>query len=214
MNYLLLGVAYLVGAIPVSLIMGKVFLGIDIREHGSKNPGATNAIRVMGKKYGIPVFVFDVLKGGIIVLLIRLGLFGEGLFHPLFYGMAAILGHVYPVFLRFKGGKAVATSLGVFLAYAPVIGFAGALGFAISLKLNGWVSVSSTVGAFSLSTVAILIYFFGPTAAPLASWFGTQGVNEIPIVALLGTALIIIRHKKNYERLRQGTEPKIKSFEK
>lgn len=217
MNFILIGVAYLIGAIPVSLIVGKVFLGIDIREHGSKNPGATNAIRVMGKKYGVPVFIFDVLKGAIIVLLVNLGwldFLSDQLFHPLVYGMASIVGHVYPVFIKFKGGKAVATSLGVFLAYAPVIGLAGALGFVISLKQNGWVSVSSTVGALSLSTVAIIIYFFGPTTAPLTIWLGARGILEIPIIALIGTALIIIRHKKNYQRLKAGTEPKIKSFQK
>ena len=217
MNYILIVLAYLVGAIPVSLIVGKVFLGIDIREHGSKNPGSTNAIRVMGKKYGVPVFIFDVLKGGIIVLIVHIGKLNgafESLFHPLVYGMAAIVGHVYPVFIKFKGGKAVATSLGTFLAYAPLIGLAGAFGFLISLKQNGWVSVSSTVGAFSLSSVAILVYFFGPTELPWTVILGTQGIIEIPIIALIGTALIIIRHKKNYERLRQGIEPKIKSFQK
>lgn len=217
MNYVLFGVAYLLGAIPVSLIVGKLFLGIDIREHGSKNPGATNAIRVMGRKYGVPVFIFDVLKGAIIVLVVNLGWLdnlSDQLFHPLVYGMASIVGHVFPVFLKFKGGKAVATSLGVFLAYAPVIGLSGAVGFTISLKQNGWVSVSSTVGALSLTTVAVLVYFFGPTTAPLTTWIGPSGVIQIPLIALIGTALILFRHQKNYHRLREGIEPKIKSFKK
>lgn len=216
MNILLLVVSYLIGAIPFSLVIGKLFLKIDVREHGSKNPGSTNAIRVMGRKFGVPVFILDVLKGGVVVLLVGLGVFdGINPFHPLIYGVAAILGHVYPVFLKFKGGKAVATSLGVFLFYAPIIGLTGALSFALSLVLIGWVSVSSTVGALSLLTVATLVYFIGPESEGI--WMvllGTRGMIEIPLVALFGNIVIISRHKPNYIRLKNGTEPKIKSHQK
>lgn len=215
MNIILLVVSYFIGAIPFSLIIGKIFLKIDVREHGSKNPGSTNAIRVMGRKYGVPVFILDVLKGGFMVLLVRLGWFDSfNPFHPLIYGVAAILGHVYPVFLKFKGGKAVATSLGVFLFYAPIIGLTGALSFALSLMIIGWVSVSSTVGAISLLTVAIIVYFFGPESEGLwMNLLGERGLIEIPLVALIGNVIIISRHKPNYIRLKNGTEPKIKSFQ-
>lgn len=211
MNIALLVVSYLIGSLPFSLIIGKLFLNIDVREHGSKNPGATNAIRVMGRKWGVPVFFFDVLKGGIPVLIASSGLFND-LFHPLYYGLMAMMGHVYPLFLRFKGGKAVATSFGVFLFYAPLIGIIAGLSFWLSLKRYGWVSVSSSVGAVTLMVVAWLNYGFGPQSGPLVAWLSPASEFALPLVATLGTTVILLRHQKNYERLRQKTEPRIKSF--
>jgi len=120
MEYLLILLAYLIGAIPMSLIVGKATKGVDIRDYGSGNPGTTNAIRVLGRKLGLFVFLLDVLKGGFVIFLIRIGLFEAAeVFHPLLYGIAAAVGHIFPVFLKFKGGKAVATSVGAFLFYSP-----------------------------------------------------------------------------------------------
>jgi len=211
MNIAFLVISYLIGSIPFSLLVGKLFLNIDVRQHGSKNPGATNAIRVLGRKWGVPVFLLDVLKGVVPVLIVRLGAFEE-MFNPVYYGLMAMIGHVYPVFLKFKGGKAVATSFGVFLAYAPLLGIFAGLVFWISLKKYGWVSVSSTVGAVFLMTFAWLIYAFGPTSGTLATWLSPSGDIALPLVGTLGATIIITRHKKNYERLRDHTEPTIKSF--
>ena len=213
MNYIWLLVSYLFGSLPFSLIIGKLFLNVDVREHGSKNPGATNAIRVLGRKWGVPVFFLDVLKGGIPVLIVMLGVF-DGMFHPLYYGLMAMMGHVYPLFLKFKGGKAVATSFGVFLFYAPVLGIIAGLTFYLTLKLYGYVSVSSTLAAASLLIAAWLVYIFGPLEGPLVAWFSAGGQLALPIVGTTGATVIFIRHRKNYERLRNKTEPHIKSFQK
>ena len=211
MNIAFLLISYLIGSIPFSLLIGKLFLNVDVREHGSKNPGATNAIRVLGRKWGVPVFFLDVLKGVVPVLIISLGAFND-MFHPLYYGLMAMIGHVYPLFLKFKGGKAVATSFGVFIAYAPLLGILAGFSFWLSLKLFGWVSISSTVGAVFLMGSAWLIYAFGPETGALVSWLSPAGEIALPLVGTVGATIILIRHKKNYERLRNKTEPHIKSF--
>lgn len=212
MNITWLFVSYLIGSLPFSLIIGKLFLNIDVRKHGSKNPGSTNAIRVLGRKWGIPVFILDVLKGGIPVLIVSLGAFND-MFHPLYYGLMAMIGHVYPAFLKFKGGKAVATSLGAFLFYAPVLGVFAASTFWISLKKWGYVSVSSTLAAVMLLIATWLVFAVGPSSGALVTWFGEANEWALPIVGTLGATIILVRHKKNYERLRNGSEPHIKSFQ-
>ena len=112
--------AYILGSIPFGIVIGKTITGIDVREHGSKNIGTTNCIRVLGKKVGFTVFFFDVLKGALVIIIVKyifepLGLMNHYVPH-IVYGVAAILGHLFSCFLKFKGGKAVATSLGVVLA--------------------------------------------------------------------------------------------------
>jgi len=208
MNIAFLFISYLIGSIPFSLLIGKLFLNIDVRQHGSKNPGATNAIRVMGRKWGVPVFFLDVLKGGIPVLIVQLTNFTD--INPLYYGLMAMIGHVYPVFLKFKGGKAVATSFGVFLFYAPLLGIIAGLSFWLSLKWWGWVSISSTVGAVVLMVLSWLVYGLGPEA--LSAWTSSSDELALPLVGTIGATIILIRHAKNYERLRAKTEPHIKSF--
>lgn len=206
-------VAYLIGSLPMSIIVGKIAKGIDVRDYGSGNPGTTNAIRVLGRKLGMLVFFLDVLKGGIVILLIRMGLF-EGLIdftivHPFVFALFAVLGHIYPIFLKFKGGKAVATGVGIFLFYAPVIGIIGLLGYIIGLKLTRYVSIGSCTGAFVVFLSTILVYFFGPAAGTRMEILFSRG-NDIwiPAIGSLAIALIFYRHRGNFVRIKNGTEPK------
>ncbi|HPX72183.1 MAG TPA: glycerol-3-phosphate 1-O-acyltransferase PlsY, partial [Acholeplasmataceae bacterium] len=160
---LLLIVSYLLGSIPFGLVIGKVVKKIDIREYGSKNTGATNAVRVLGFKLGVLCFFLDALKGGLIIIIVRILMatnvelgFQLGMIKineninitiTALYGLTAVLGHVFPIFLKFKGGKAVATSVGALLAFAPVIGMLGILVFYITLKMSGYASLGSLMGA-------------------------------------------------------------------
>ena len=210
MEYLLIVLAYLVGAIPMSIIVGKLTKGVDIRNYGSGNPGTTNAIRVLGRKLGLVVFLLDVLKGGLVILLIRVGLFElTEVFHPLLYGIAAAVGHIFPVFLKFKGGKAVATSVGAFLFYSPLVGVIGLAMYLLGLKLTRYVSVGSCTGAASVLILSYIIYFFGPD--PGSNWiylFGQGSDLFLPILATIGVGLIFYRHRKNFVNIKNGTEPK------
>ncbi len=210
MPYILIVIAYLVGALPMSIIVGKIAMDVDVREHGSGNPGTTNAFRVLGRKLGFTVFFLDVFKGGFIILLIRLGLFdGFDIFHPLLYGLFAALGHIYPVFLKFKGGKAVATGAGVFLFYAPVLGITGIGAFLAMLWFTRYVSVASVTGASTLLLTTLLVFFFGPAENTTAELFFSRGGDIwMPLIGLVATGLIIYRHRTNFKRLKEGTEPK------
>mgnify|MGYP001271613745 CR=1 FL=1 len=182
--------AYLLGSIPSGLLIGKTFYGIDIREHGSGNLGATNTFRVLGIKAGIVVTLMDILKG---TLATALPMWFAPELHPLIAGLFAVIGHMYPVFAQFKGGKAVATSAGVLLCYEPVM-FLFIFGvFFITLYLSKIVSLSSMV-----SSIAAVIYSFL-----------TKDVFLIVVVVLLA-AFVIYRHRSNIERIRNKTEPKIK----
>lgn len=210
MEYLLIVLAYFVGAIPMSIIVGKLTKGVDIRDYGSGNPGTTNAIRVLGRPLGMVVFLLDVLKGGFVIFLIRIGLFElSEVFHPLLYGIAAAVGHIFPIFLKFKGGKAVATSVGAFLFYAPLVGVIGLAMYLLGLKLTRYVSVGSLTGAASVLILSYIIYFFGPD--PTSNWvylFGQGDDLFLPILATFGVGLIFYRHRKNFVNIKNGTEPK------
>jgi len=209
MQYILLLISYLIGSIPFSIVLGKLVKGVDIRDYGSGNPGTTNAMRVLGRKWGTTVFIFDVVKGGFIIFLIQLGLFDQfDLFHPLLYGLAAVIGHIVPVFLKFKGGKAVASGVGVFLFYAPLLGVIGLLGFLIGVKLTRYISIGSTLGTFSLLITVIIVYFAGPSEdSALRFLFGERGDILILIIGLIANILIFYRHRKNFVRIKNKTEP-------
>lgn len=187
---LIIVLAYLLGSIPSGLIMGKVFHGIDIREHGSGNLGATNAFRTLGVKSGIVVTLADILKGTLATALP--GLLQPDL-HPLIAGVAAVIGHMYPIFASFKGGKAVATSAGVLLFYSPIM-FAVLIGFFIlSLLTTKYVSLSSILAA-----IVAFIYALISRDLPL-----------IMVITLL-VFFVIYRHRANIKRIMNGTEPKVK----
>ena len=186
-------VSYLLGSIPNGLILGKAIWGVDLRQHGSKNIGATNAWRTIGKAGGISIFALDFLKGAISAYL-GLHLGGSELAGVL-CGILAIAGHSWSVFLAFKGGKGVATGLGVIAALMPEVTLiVFAVWFAI-VYFTGYVSLGSIVGA---ALVPILTLFFGLH-------------TEFLILGLIAAVFIIYRHKSNIERLLNGTESKIKA---
>jgi len=203
-KYILILIAYLLGSIPFSFLYGKIFKGQDIRKLGSGNLGATNAFRVFGKPIGFATLFSDTLKSGLIVfLLLNTEWFaGVALFHPLVYGAVSVLGHVFPVWFKFKGGKGVASSFGLLLVYSPWIALGVVAVFLIAEYLTRYVSVSSTVGAlFTLGVVAVSHFF---VEANLAALLVTLGL----------VSLIVWRHKANYKRLKAGTENRAKLFDK
>ena len=186
-------ISYLLGSIPNGLILGKAIWGVDLRQHGSKNIGATNAWRTIGKAGGISIFALDFLKGAISAYL-GLHLGGSELAGVL-CGILAIAGHSWSVFLSLKGGKGVATGLGVIAALMPMVTLiVFAVWFAI-VYFTGYVSLGSIVGA---ALVPILTLFFGLH-------------TEFLILGLIAAVFIIYRHKSNIERLLNGTESKIKA---
>ncbi|MGV3466893.1 MAG: glycerol-3-phosphate 1-O-acyltransferase PlsY, partial [Heyndrickxia sp.] len=147
---LILILAYLLGSIPSGLIVGKLFYGKDIREHGSGNLGATNTFRTLGKKAGSVVVVADILKGTLATYLPFIFGVSSDL-HPLLVGLVAVVGHMFPIFAGFRGGKAVATSGGVILAYSPLLFILVVVVFLISLKISKYVSLSSIIsGIFAM----------------------------------------------------------------
>ena len=186
-------ISYLLGSIPNGLILGKAIWGVDLRQHGSKNIGATNAWRTIGKAGGISIFALDFLKGAVSAYL-GLHLGGSELAGVL-CGILAIAGHSWSVFLAFKGGKGVATGLGVIAALMPEVTLiVFAVWFAI-VYFTGYVSLGSIIGA---ALVPILTLFFGLH-------------TEFLILGLIAAVFIIYRHKSNIERLLNGTESKIKA---
>ena len=192
-SYGLLLVSYLIGAIPFSIILGKWIKGIDVRRHGSGNPGGTNSLRFLGRKVGFLIIAGDVLKGGIIILLIQFGVFKNfEILHPLAYGLAAAFGHSYSVFIKFKGGKAVGTTIGAMSAFNPIISIIAIAVFFISLKITKLVSLSSTFYAISLVIIALIVPQYGM-------------ILYVSLTALL----IFYRHKSNYKNILNKVEPKV-----
>ena len=194
--------AYLLGSIPTALWVGRAFFGLDIREHGSGNSGATNTFRVLGKGPGAFVMAVDVLKGwaaaSLAGLLLRQGAIGAGqlLYFQLACGVLAVVGHIYPVFAGFRGGKGVATILGVMLAIAPATVGVCILVFIGMLLLTRYVSLSSMTAGVAFALLQLLPPFRPEN--PLLLWFGF-------VVA----ALLIYTHRANIGRLRAGTESRV-----
>jgi len=210
---LLLIISYLIGSIPFGLIVGKGLAGIDIREHGSKNIGSTNAIRVLGKKLGFLVFFLDVFKGMVIILLVKIlrmtGVY-EAPIDDLFFGVFAIIGHGFPVFLNFKGGKVVATSLGVVFVISPLAAILCLIAFYLTLKISGYVSLASTFATLTVFTTVLVLYFVGLDATNFAEYLiGKQSLTVLILVSAMAL-LIIVKHRKNYVRLFKGTENSFK----
>ena len=189
-NFILIIVAYLLGSFPSALVIGKTFYNKDIRQYGSGNLGSTNAFRVLGKKGGATVFILDILKGGLAVLA---AMYLGATIHPLIVAVFALIGHIYPIFANFVGGKAVATSAGIILFYSPVLFVTLFIIFVISLKIWKMVSLSSTI----ISIAAVLIV-----------WFGNYDLTA-QIMFTIFAALIIIKHIPNYKRILNGTENKV-----
>ena len=193
---LILLFAYIIGSIPSALWIGKLFYKLDIREHGSGNLGATNTFRVLGKKAGLAVTILDILKGTAATLLPFLSMFTETTIHPLILGVIAVIGHMYPAFANFKGGKAVATSGGVILAYNWPFFIVVLAAFLIVLKLTKIVSLTSMI-VVVIALIYTIIYYF---------WTGDF---YLLILIFFFGIFIFNRHRENISRIKAGTEPKV-----
>ena len=198
---ILMAIAYILGSIPNAVWIGKAFKGIDVREHGSKNAGSTNAARVLGAKLGIFTLVLDISKGAFPVLLTLLlkarsleNILGISGIDAVLVGICAIVGHSFSVFMKFKGGKAVATTVGVFIVIVTKALLLAAVVFFTVFALTKYVSLSSITGAASLPILVYLLY------------------SDIPYTVFAGIVafLIIIRHRSNISRLIKGEESKFK----
>lgn len=192
--------AYLLGSIPNGLWIGKYFYHKDIRDHGSGNIGTTNTFRVLGKVPGLIVFILDIAKGTIATLL-PLCFNIHGL-NPLYFGLCAILGHTFPIFAKFKGGKAVATSAGMLLAYAPHFFIAALLTFLILIYLTSMVSAASIITMLLVSIGTFILPKFCPFILPHQD-------KLLSLIAILLTIFIIYRHKDNIKRILNGTENRV-----
>lgn len=195
--------SYLIGSIPFALVVGKLFFQTDIRNFGSGNLGGTNTFRVLGKKAGFSVTLLDMLKGGIVLFIPALL---SANIHPLIFGAAAVFGHVYPIFAKFKGGKAVATSAGMLLFYNPLVFIVLALTFFATLYLSKYVSLSSIVTAL-VALVTVFLPFHTLYLGTIPVYRQSDLVYTVIIFIL--AALLIIKHRSNISRILNGTEPKI-----
>ena len=197
---LLILLAYLIGSVPTAIWVSKSFFGIDIREYGSGNAGATNTFRVLGSKYGTIVMICDILKGMIAVSLCN---FLPHYLHNEWdrtslmvgLGLASVLGHVFPIFAQFKGGKGVATLFGMILAIQPIVAVYCVGVFLLCLYLTRFVSLSSILASIAF---AVLILFIFNEKEPLYRAF-----------AIAVALLVILTHQKNISRLLRGSESKI-----
>jgi len=190
---LLLAAAYLLGAIPTSFLVGKL-RGIDLRQHGSGNLGATNTFRVLGWKAALPVFIFDIFKGWLPAFLFPVI---DGTPSPLWalaYGAAAIVGHVFSIYVGFKGGKGVATSAGVLIALAPLAMLAGLVVWTALVFGTGYVSLGSIVAA-------IIVPF---------AVFLSRGTGAVLWLSIGLAVFVIFAHRANIRRLLRGEESRFR----
>lgn len=194
-------IAYLLGSIPTGLWIGQLFFHKDIRKYGSGNMGTTNTFRVLGKPAGLTVFIIDIAKGTIATLLPTW--IGGVTINPIWFGVAAIIGHTFPIFAHFKGGKAVATSAGMLLGYAPHFFIFAFLMFLTLIFLTSMVSVASMI---SMVVVSIGTFIF-PKICP---WILPHFDPLLSIIAILLTIFIIYRHRENIHRILNGTENRVK----
>lgn len=188
--------SYVIGSIPSAYLAGRLARGIDLRQHGSGNLGATNVLRVLGWRVALPVFLVDLLKGALPVLFFpRWTATTAPELWAIAYGVAAILGHVRPIFLLWKGGgKGVATSAGVFLALAPIPTLIGIVVFVGVLLVSGYVSLGSLSAAVALPLAVLVLN--GPRSPVL-------------VLAVLVALFVFWTHRANIGRLRRGEEPKL-----
>ena len=198
-NILLLITAYIFGSVPTAVWIGKIFYGIDVREYGSGNSGATNTFRVLGKKAGIPVLVFDVFKGFVAVMLAGLSRYDQGSVQfvnlQLVLGVASLLSHIFPVFAAFRGGKGIATLLGIGIAVHPQAASLSIVVFSIVFLLSRYVSLGSMVAAVMFPVNIICIF--------------KSTVPSLVIFSLVIAILVLLTHQKNIERLIKRQESRV-----
>jgi len=200
--------AYLFGSIPTAVWIGRAFYGIDVREYGSGNAGATNTFRVLGKKAGIPVMLIDILKGFSATYLAHFigtsitgGPHSNLINYELALGIAAVMGHLFPVFAGFRGGKGIATLFGMVLEVNLSAGLLCVVVFIIVLLVTRYVSLSSIFGGFTYLVGVSLVY-------------NKNTNNMVVIFGMCICLLILVTHQKNIERLLKGTESKVNLFKR
>ena len=192
-------VSYLLGSIPTSVWIGKVFFGKDVRNYGSGNAGATNTVRVLGYSVGIPVLLFDIFKAWLPVFAsmnwVIWNVTGDQLtyFHILI-GLAAVIGHIYPMYSGFRGGKGVATLAGTALALFPLAFLSSLLTFVIVIAISKYVSLGSMAAAFAFPI--FLVFVFNNQSLPLI------------ILGIFASIFLVFTHRKNIKKLINGTENK------
>jgi len=200
--------AYLIGSIPTAVWIGRSFYGIDVREYGSGNAGATNTFRVLGKKAGIPVMLIDILKGFAATnLAFFIGLSVTGPHHSVQFvnyqlalGITAVMGHLFPVFAGFRGGKGIATLTGMILAVHLQASLLCILVFLLVLLITRYVSLSSIAAGFAFPLSTIFVFHVS--------------VRSIIVYGMCICVLILVTHQKNIERLMKGKESKVNFFKK
>lgn len=204
-DYLAAIPAYFLGSIPTAVWIGKAWYGLDIREHGSKNAGATNTFRVLGKRAGKVVLTIDILKGIIAVILpffiLPYDYQAPELTHvQILATFLAVLGHVFPIFAGFKGGKGVATSLGVIIGLQPLAALICLIVFLLVFIISNYVSLGSICGSVAFA----LLLWLGFPIKTIA----------LPIFGTLLAAIVIFAHRKNIVRLLHGEESKMNLFKR
>jgi len=191
--YILL--SYFIGAIPSSVWIGKRFYNLDVREHGSGNAGATNTFRVIGKKAGVVVLLLDIMKAWFATVVLSTMAGDKSIDYMLALGLVAVLGHVFPIYIGFRGGKGIASLLGVIIAIHPLASLYSIIVFITTLLISRFVSLSSILAACAFP-VLIIIHF--------------QSTNRSLIIfSLMVAVLVIFTHKKNIERLFNKEESKV-----
>lgn len=196
---LLITASYLIGSIPTSVWVGKFFYNKDVRNYGSGNAGATNTVRVLGYKAGIPVLLFDIFKAWLPVYAsihwFKWGISGDQLTYiQIFIGLAAVLGHIYPIYIGFRGGKGVASLAGVGLALFPIAFLTSLLVFILVVAITRYVSLGSMMAAFAFPV--FLIFVFNNESVPLI------------ILGIFASIFLVFTHRKNIKKLMNGTENK------
>ena len=195
MNLLILFLGYLFGSFPSGYLAGKIAKGIDIRTLGSGSTGATNVLRHIGKRAAITVFILDVLKGVISILLAKYFLLNDS--WQVAIGLSTLIGHIWPVWLNWRGGKAVATGLGIFLGLSWQVGLATLGIFILMITLFRIVSLASVSAALALPLIMFISFKKSSFSLPFL------------VISLLAMTLVIWRHRENIVRLIKGKEPKI-----
>lgn len=192
--------AYLLGSIPSGVWIGQLFYHKDIRQFGSGNSGTTNTYRVLGKTAGTVVLIMDILKGTLATCLPML--FQIDGINPLWFGLAAIMGHSFPIFAGFKGGKAVATSAGMLLGFSPIFFLYCCVIFIVCLLLTSMVSLTSMIAAVLITLSTIVLPYIWPQVLPHHNWL-------LSAIATGLTIFIFYRHKANIQRIKEGTESRV-----
>jgi len=185
--------AYLIGSIPTSVWIGRIFYKVDVRTKGSKNAGATNTIRILGYKAGIPVLIFDVFKGWLAVYIanffwIETGSFPDLVDLKIMLAVVAVVGHIFPIYVGFKGGKGIATLLGIGIALYPLAALIAVFIFIIVLLISGYVSLSSITASVLFPIIEIFI-------------LGNNEYISLIILAIAVGVFVPVTHRKNIKRL-------------